>query len=37
MSFTIDVLKKSLPDKYKNNINQELLDSINTTLSDPDL
>ena len=37
MSFTIDVLKKSLPDKYKNNINKELLDNINTTLSDPDL
>lgn len=37
MSLSIDVLKRSLPDKYKNNVSQELLDTINDTLSDPDL
>lgn len=35
MSITIEVLKKALPDKYKRGINQELLDNINDTLSDP--
>lgn len=37
MSLSIDVLKRSLPDKYKNNVSQELLDTINDTISDPDL
>lgn len=37
MSLSVDILKKSLPDKYKNTVNQELLDKINDTLDDPDL
>ncbi|WP_395147155.1 hypothetical protein ACF3N0_00125 [Moraxella atlantae] len=37
MSLSIDVIKKSLPDKYKNSLNQELLDTINNTFNDPDL
>lgn len=34
---TVDVLKKALPVKYKNKINDELLEQIDNTLSDPDL
>lgn len=32
-----EVLLRALPDKFKKNLNQELLDNINDTLSDPDL
>lgn len=34
---SVDVLKKALPSKYKNKVNNELLNQINQTLSDPDL
>lgn len=34
---SIDILKKALPSKYKNKVNNELLNQINQTLSDPDL
>lgn len=34
---TVDVLKKALPVKYRNKINDELLEQIDNTLSDPDL
>lgn len=34
---TLEVLKKALPAKYKNTINDELLTTINETLDDPDL
>lgn len=34
---SVDVLKKALPSKYKNKVNDELLNQINQTLSDPDL
>lgn len=37
MSLSIDILRKSLPDKYKATVSQELLDTINDTLDDPDL
>ena len=37
MTITTEVLKHSLPDKFKNSVNDELLDNINNTLSDPDL
>ena len=37
MSLSIDILRKSLPDKYKATVSQELLDTINDTLADPDL
>ena len=37
MSLSIDILRKSLPDKYKSTVSQELLDTINDTLADPDL
>lgn len=37
MAIDIEVLQKSLPTKYKKNINPELLKTINTTLSDPEL
>ena len=36
-ALTIDEFKMALPDKVKKSINQELIDQINTTLSDPDL
>ena len=36
MSLSIDILRKSLPDKYKATVSQELLDTINDTLDDPD-
>jgi hypothetical protein len=34
---TVDQFKQVLPDKIKKSINQELIDQINTTLSDPEL
>lgn len=34
---TIDQFKKALPDKVKKTVNQDLIDQINTTLSDPEL
>lgn len=37
MSLTLEVLQKTLPDKYKRQVNQELLDTILTTLNDPTL
>ena len=36
-ALTIDQFKQALPDKVKKSINQELIDQINTTLSDPEL
>jgi hypothetical protein len=36
-ALTIDQFKQALPDKVKRSINQELIDQINTTLSDPEL
>lgn len=37
MTLSLEVLKKALPDKYKKSVNQALLDSINQTLSHPEL
>lgn len=37
MTITLEVLKKALPDKYKNTVNEELLTTINDTLNDPEL
>lgn len=37
MSLSLDVLKKTLPDKYKKQVNDELLSTILTTLNDPTL
>lgn len=37
MTITLEVLKKALPDKYKNIVNEELLTTINDTLNDPEL
>lgn len=34
---SIELLRKSLPNKYKHSLSQELLDNINTTLADPEL
>ena len=34
---TLETFRTSLPDKVKKTINQELMDSINKTLSDPDM
>lgn len=34
---TVDQFRHALPDKVKKSINQELVDQINTTLSDPEL
>lgn len=34
---TLETFKTALPDKVKKTINQELMDSINKTLSDPDM
>lgn len=34
---TIEEFKAALPDKLKKSLNQELIDQINTTLSDPDM
>lgn len=36
-ALTLDAFRTALPDKVKKTINQELLDSINKTLSDPDM
>jgi hypothetical protein len=36
-ALTVDQFKAALPDKVKKSINQELIDQINTTLSDPDM
>lgn len=36
-ALTVDQFQKCLPDKVKKSINQELIDQINTTLSDPEL
>lgn len=37
MSLTIEQFRQALPDKVKKSVNQELIDQINTTLSDPEL
>lgn len=37
MQLTIDQFKQALPDKVKKSINQELIDKINATLSNPDM
>lgn len=37
MTLTVDVLKKSLPSKYKRNVNDDLLEHINTILDHPEL
>ena len=34
---TTEVLERALPDKFKKHLNKELVDNINTTLSDPDI
>ena len=34
---TIEQFKQALPDKVKKSVNQELIDQINTTLSDPEM
>lgn len=34
---TVEQFKKALPDSLKKSVNQELIDKINTTLSDPDM
>lgn len=36
-ALTVDQFKQALPDKVKKSINQELIDQINTTLSDPEM
>ena len=36
-ALTIETFRTALPDKVKKTINQELMDSINKTLSDPDM
>lgn len=36
-AMTVDQFKQALPDKVKRSVNQELIDQINTTLSDPEL
>jgi hypothetical protein len=36
-ALTVDQFKDALPDKVKKSINQELIDQINTTLSDPEM
>lgn len=36
-TLTVDQFKQALPDKVKKSINQELIDQINTTLSDPEM
>lgn len=37
MTLTVDVLKKSLPSKYRKNVNDDLLEHINTILDHPEL
>jgi hypothetical protein len=36
-ALTIDQFKQALPDKVKKSVNQELIDQINSTLSDPEM
>lgn len=36
-ALTVEQFKSALPDKVKKSVNQELIDSINTTLSDPEM
>ena len=36
-TLTVEQFKSALPDKVKKSVNQELIDQINTTLSDPDM
>ena len=36
-ALTVDQFRQALPEKVKKSINQELVDQINTTLSDPDM
>lgn len=36
-ALTVDQFKLALPDKVKKSVNQELVDQINTTLSDPEM
>jgi len=36
-ALTVEQFKVALPDKVKKSINQELIDKINATLSDPDM
>ncbi len=36
-ALTIDQFKHALPDKVKKSVNQELIDQVNLTLSDPDM
>lgn len=36
-ALTIEQFKQALPEKVKKSVNQELIDSINTTLSDPEM
>jgi len=36
-ALTVDQFRSALPDKVKKSINQELIDQINATLSDPDM
>lgn len=36
-ALTVDQFKQALPDKVKKSVNQELIDQINTTLSDPEM
>lgn len=36
-ALTVDQFRSALPDKVKKSINQELIDQINTTLSDPEM
>lgn len=37
MALTVEQLRMALPDKLKKSVNQELIDKINQTLSDPDM
>ena len=36
LALTVEMFKQALPDKVKKSINQELIDTINNTLSDPE-
>lgn len=36
-TLTVEQFRQALPDKVKKSVNQELIDQINTTLSDPDM
>ena len=37
MPLTVDQFRQALPDKVKKTVNQQLIDKINVTLSDPEL